>query len=161
MLRDVSTDNGSLFYRKESVIFCDDYVQYDNSSLFFRAVIDCWIYSMVHSVLVDSCKIIWDVLLFCFKWRAASHSVRCVSRLGSRQSTTAVHVFQIMLFIDVFTIQTRSQSTAFLPFKNTRIPSQSELYALPRTVRSYAAARNSWCFGELECSSSSPQNVHI
>jgi len=68
MLRDVSTDNSSLFHRKESVIFYDDYVQYDNSSLFFRTVIDCWMYSMVHSVLVDSCKIIWDVLLFCFKW---------------------------------------------------------------------------------------------
>lgn len=58
MLGDVSTDNGSLFHKEESVIFYDDYVQYDNSSLFFRAVIDCWMYSMVHSVLVDSCKII-------------------------------------------------------------------------------------------------------
>ena len=60
MLRDVSTDNGSLFHKKGRVIFYDDYVQYDNSSLFFRAVIDCCMYSMVHSVLVDSCKIIWD-----------------------------------------------------------------------------------------------------
>jgi hypothetical protein len=54
----VSTDNSTLFQETESVIFCDDYVQYDNSLLFFEALIDCWLYSVVHNVLVDSCKII-------------------------------------------------------------------------------------------------------
>lgn len=67
MLCCVSTENGTLFRKVASVIFCDDSVQYDNGLLFFRAVIDCWMHSLVHSVLVDSRKIIWDVPLFCFQ----------------------------------------------------------------------------------------------
>jgi hypothetical protein len=54
----VSTDNGTQFQKMESVIFCDDYVQYHNDLLFFEAIIDCCMYSATHSVLVDSCKII-------------------------------------------------------------------------------------------------------
>jgi hypothetical protein len=54
MVCHVSADNGTLFQKAESVIFCDDYVLYDNSLLFFKALIDCWMYSLVHDVLVDS-----------------------------------------------------------------------------------------------------------
>lgn len=158
MLCRVSTENCTLFWKVASVIFCDDSVQYDNSLLLFRAVIDCWMHSAVHSVLVDSCKIIWDVLLLCFQALHRYPPGRVCPSLRKPCYSSQFTFLRLWQYIEFFAHSDVFRKCSFSSFQRTFTCIFNFIFML---VPVQSIQKNFYCFAEPKGSLPLPRNSAI